>query len=113
MERLEQRVLDFINLDMSEEFKAADRVVKKHTAALDFIKEEMKKFEITKVSIKDGNEMKTLFFNIRKMNRVDVRSLPMDIRDAHMKASDVWMRNVSVQELEEAEEPLPKRTRLE
>ncbi|KAI9091431.1 hypothetical protein DFS34DRAFT_597108 [Phlyctochytrium arcticum] len=113
MDQLEKRVLDFINLDISDEFKAADRVVKKHIAALEYIKQEMKKKGIHKLSVNDGNQKKTLDFNIRKMNRVDVKSLPMDIREEHMKETDVWMRNVSIEELVEVEEPVSKKTRLE
>ncbi|KAI9087783.1 hypothetical protein DFS34DRAFT_689212 [Phlyctochytrium arcticum] len=113
MDVLEKRVIDLINLDQSDEFKAADRVVKKHAAALEYIKREMKKLGITKVSIKDGNQKKTLDFLIRKMNRVDVQSLPMDIREAHMKETEVWMRNVYIEELESVEEHVSKRSRIE
>ncbi|KAI9092390.1 hypothetical protein DFS34DRAFT_653048 [Phlyctochytrium arcticum] len=94
MDRLEERVLDFINLDVSAEYEAANRIVKKHTAALEYIKSEMKKKNITSLSVKDGRISKKLAFSIRKQSRVDIKALPMDIRDSFQTLMEIWTRNV-------------------
>ncbi|KAI9089851.1 hypothetical protein DFS34DRAFT_597849 [Phlyctochytrium arcticum] len=98
MSRLEERVLEFINLDISAEYDAANRVVKKHTAALEYIKQEMKKKNITSLSVKDGGISKKLSFNIRKQSRVDIKALPMDIRDSYQTLTEIWTRNVKVED---------------
>ncbi|KAI9096481.1 hypothetical protein DFS34DRAFT_650591 [Phlyctochytrium arcticum] len=98
MSRLEERVLEFINLDISAEYDAANRVVKKHTAALEYIKQEMKKKNITSLSVKDGRISKKLAFSIRKQSRVDVKALPMDIRDSYQTLMEIWTRNVTMED---------------
>ncbi|KAI9092887.1 hypothetical protein DFS34DRAFT_652842 [Phlyctochytrium arcticum] len=96
MDRLEKRVLDFIKLDQSEEFKAADRVVKKHATALEYIKSEFKKQGKTEMSVVEHDDSFELCFMIRTQMRVDVKALPMDIRDTYLTTTEVWMRNVRV-----------------
>ncbi|KAI9088769.1 hypothetical protein DFS34DRAFT_654819 [Phlyctochytrium arcticum] len=96
MERLEERVLEFINLNESEEFKKADRIVKKHASALEYIKREFKRLELRELSAEDGDETKTLSFIIRTCMRVDLTALPMDIREMYLKESEVWWKNIQV-----------------
>jgi len=100
MEFLERKAEEFIDLNQSAEFAAAERLVKKHTALLDLLKANMKKSEITKVSIRKGRILKRLSFDIRKMKRVDTNSLPAEIRDKYMKECDVWWKKVDVLDMD-------------
>ncbi|KAI9104894.1 hypothetical protein DFS34DRAFT_691111 [Phlyctochytrium arcticum] len=100
MEQLESRVLDYINLVESEEFKKADRLVKIHAAALDYIKSEFKKQGKPSITVKDGKESKKLAFTVRTQLRVDVKALPMEIREEYMTDMEVWIKNVEVWENE-------------
>ena len=96
MNHLEVKAEEFIDLDNSAEFQRADALVKKHAKMLNTLKDRMKRDGIQKIQIRRGGKLKRLTFEIRKMNKVDVTSLPDDIKDAYMKESEVWWKSTDI-----------------
>jgi hypothetical protein len=90
---------EFIDFDQSEEFQKADALVKKHAKMLNTLKDRMKRDKVRKVQIRRGNTMKRISFNVREMLKFDTSSLPDEIRDQYMITSEVWWKQVQIDEI--------------
>jgi hypothetical protein len=92
---------EFIDMDQSEEYKAAERLVKNYTAKLDLLKKVMKEQGITTAKVRSGTTVKRLRFNVKKMKRVNASAMPEEIRQQYMIETDVWWKNVDVFDMKE------------
>ena len=87
---LEEKVFEYVEITSSEEYKKAKILVDSMRMKCETIKRDFKSEGITELEIERKKGRAILKFNIGKMNRVDVSSLPNEIREAYMKESDVW-----------------------
>ncbi|KAJ3035690.1 hypothetical protein HK097_004133, partial [Rhizophlyctis rosea] len=101
MSNLEQLAEEFIDLENSDEYKAADKMVKDHAKKLDVLKKRMHRDGVKKVEVRRGSLLKKIKFEVHTMRRVDVSSLPDDVRDAHMKETEMWKKSTDVIDLNE------------
>lgn len=105
---LTRQVEEFIDMDQSEEYKAAERLVKKYTAKLDLLKKVMKERGITTAKVRSGTTVKRLRFNVKKLKRVSTSAMPEELRQQYMVETDVWWKNVDVFDMKEDMEAVRK-----
>ncbi|KAI9101779.1 hypothetical protein DFS34DRAFT_591611 [Phlyctochytrium arcticum] len=96
MDYLEKKMEHLIDLDQSEEFKKATKLIKEHTDLLATIKKTMKSKNITTWQVKSGTQVKKLKFKIQTCRRVDTSSMSEEVRDQYMVETEVWVRNVYI-----------------
>lgn len=90
----------FIDLEASDAFKAADALVKRHSKMLTTLKDRMKRDGVKTISIRRGQTMKRLTFTIRKMNKVDTKLLPDELRDTYTRETEVWIKNTDIVDMD-------------
>jgi hypothetical protein len=91
----------FIDMETSEEYKKADRLVKDQGKRLETVKKLLKEQNRLSVKIRRGRKIKTLKFDIRKMRKVDTLAMPEEIRQEYMTEIDAWWKQVDVLDLTE------------
>ncbi|KAI9089799.1 hypothetical protein DFS34DRAFT_698162 [Phlyctochytrium arcticum] len=102
MDYLEKKMERLIDLDQSEEFKKAQKLIKEHTDLLATIKKTMKLRNITSHQIKRGSVLKKLKFKILTSRRVDVTNMPEEVRELYLTTNEVWVRNIDIIETSDA-----------
>ncbi|KAI9105873.1 hypothetical protein DFS34DRAFT_690337 [Phlyctochytrium arcticum] len=96
MDYLEKKMERLIDLDQSQEFKKAQKLIKEHTDLLATIKKTMKLQNITSHQIKRGTILKKLKFKILTSRRVDVTTMPEEVRELYLTTNEVWVRNIDI-----------------
>ncbi|KAI9105878.1 hypothetical protein DFS34DRAFT_644682 [Phlyctochytrium arcticum] len=96
MDYLKKKMERLIDLDQSQEFKKAQKLIKEHTDLLATIKKTMKLQNITSHQIKRGTILKKLKFKILTSRRVDVTTMPEEVRELYLTTNEVWVRNIDI-----------------
>ncbi|KAI9093144.1 hypothetical protein DFS34DRAFT_596360 [Phlyctochytrium arcticum] len=96
MDYLEKKMERLIDLDQSEEFQKATKLIKEHSDLLATIKKTMKLRNITSHQIKRGTILKKLKFKILTSRRVDVTNMPEEVRELYLTTNEVWVRNIDI-----------------
>ncbi|KAI9100535.1 hypothetical protein DFS34DRAFT_489935 [Phlyctochytrium arcticum] len=106
MNFLEMEVEKFVDLDQSEEFIEAHKIVKRHQDLLDSIKRTMKPQRIMEVKVRRGKLVKRLKFNIKTYRRVNAAAMPEELRQIYMRDTEYWYKNVDILETGELPEKI-------
>jgi hypothetical protein len=92
---LKDLVYEYCKITSSEEYEKADRLVKDMNGQLESIKTEFKRLNITEMEVKKEEGECKIKFNIGKMERINTKALPLDIKEKYKAISDVWKKLVS------------------
>ena len=94
-ELLKDLVYEYCKMEQSSEYKKADRLVKDMNGQLESIKTEFKRLNITEMEVETEEGKCKIEFKIGKMERVNTKALPLDIKEKYKAIIDVWKKLVS------------------
>ena len=98
MNNLEKYVLSFCQMENSEEFKKAERLVKEKNKIFEIIKTEFKKMKKTEMTVSDDDKEYTLSFSISKYERIDTSKIPFEDRINYLSQTEIWKKVLKVED---------------
>lgn len=87
---LQELAKKYIELDSSEEYKRAQRLVDEKDKIKELIRSTMKKENISKTTVIINNKTIELGFNIRYMSKIDKNLIPPDLRTKCYTQHETW-----------------------
>jgi hypothetical protein len=84
----------FVDLDQSEKYKNAKKIVADHVKQLDDLKKVFKEKGITAHMTREGGTVRRLKFKVNTYDRLDTKLIPDDIKVEYMRGVDVWVSQV-------------------
>ena len=93
-----------VELELSDDFKKADQLIKHHGKVLESLKRSLKKANKTRVSFKRDGKKCTVLFNLRRQKRIDSSLMTMEEQNKFSSDSEVWIKNIIFDEMDVKEE---------
>lgn len=85
-----------VDLEESEEFIKAKKLVQKHANALSDLKRAYQRRGIKKLKWKKQSTIYQLEFKIREQEAVSLRLMPDEIKDKYRDIRQIWLKHISI-----------------